>query len=169
MVQPLVEQLAFTRAEFVRAFAGVSEREGVERRPPMNCLSWIVGHLADQEQRYWLGLRGADLIVPELNDLVGFGKPASTPPLAEMWAAWRAVNAAVGPFLDSLTGEDLLAPLAGGSLGVDDSAGTLMTRVLYHYWYHIGESQAIRQMQGAANLEDFVGDIGGKAPYRRDS
>ena len=36
----------------------------------------------------------------------------------------------------------------------------------YHYWYHTGEIQAIRQMLGHSNLPEYVGDIETEAPYR---
>jgi len=29
----------------------------------------------------------------------------------------------------------------------------------YHYWFHIGEAHAVRQMLGHVNLPDFVGDL----------
>ncbi len=35
----------------------------------------------------------------------------------------------------------------------------------YHYWYHLGEAHAIRQMLGHTGLPQFVGDMGIKAPY----
>jgi hypothetical protein len=38
--------------------------------------------------------------------------------------------------------------------------------VIYHYWYHIGESMAIRQMLGHGDLADFVGDLDNEGPYR---
>ncbi len=38
------------------------------------------------------------------------------------------------------------------------SMGNLMQRVIYHYWYHNGENQAIRQALGHGGLPDFVGD-----------
>jgi len=44
--------------------------------------------------------------------------------------------------------------------------GSLLQRVIYHYWYHSGENLAIRQMLGHADLPEFVGDIDGEAPYR---
>jgi len=44
--------------------------------------------------------------------------------------------------------------------------GSLLQRVIYHYWYHTGENLAIRQMLGQVNLPEFVGDIDGEAPYR---
>ena len=166
MVHLLVEQLKFTRSELERSLTGVTEEEAVQRFLPMNCLSWIVGHLANQEQRYWLGFQGAELVVPELNDLVGFGKPASTPPLAEMWEAWRAITAATEPFLNGLTGESMLNVPESITRSMNESIGTLMSRVVFHFWFHIGEGQAIRQLQAVPNLEVFVGDIGGKAPFR---
>jgi hypothetical protein len=43
--------------------------------------------------------------------------------------------------------------------------GSLMQRVLYHYWYHTGENMAIRQLLGHTNLPEFVGDIDDEAPY----
>jgi len=46
-----------------------------------------------------------------------------------------------------------------------ESLGTRIRRTTYHYWYHTGESQAIRQMLGHTGLPQFVGDIGEKAPY----
>ena len=38
----------------------------------------------------------------------------------------------------------------------------------YHYWFHIGEILAIRQILGHPRLPQFVGDIDGRAPYRPD-
>ena len=44
--------------------------------------------------------------------------------------------------------------------------GSLLLRVIYHYWYHIGEIMAIRQQLGHANLPEYIGDIDTEAPYR---
>jgi len=54
MTHPLVTQLRFTRSEFVRGLEGVSDAEARRRFEPMNCIGWIVGHLANQENRYWV-------------------------------------------------------------------------------------------------------------------
>ena len=163
----LVDQLRFAHSELVRSLDGITPEEAVQRLMPMNSLSWIVGHLADQEQRYFLIGQGLEPAVPGLNDLVGFGKPASTPPLADMWAAWDAVTSATAPLLVAMTDDDLLAlPPAGGPPG--ESNGTLLLRVITHYWFHIGEGQAIRQLLGHTNLPTFVGAIGQEAPFRVD-
>jgi hypothetical protein len=54
MPHPLVVQLRFTRKEFQRGLKGVTAEEAVHHFGPMNCISWIVGHMAWQEQMYWL-------------------------------------------------------------------------------------------------------------------
>ncbi len=36
--------------------------------------------------------------------------------------------------------------------------GTMISRVIYHYWYHAGEIQAIRQILGHKDLPDFISD-----------
>ncbi len=47
--------------------------------------------------------------------------------------------------------------------------GTLLQRVIYHYWYHTGENVAIRQMFGHTDLPEFVGNIDDEAPYRPEA
>lgn len=43
--------------------------------------------------------------------------------------------------------------------------GNLLQRVIYHYWYHLGENMALRILLGHERLPQFVGDIDGQAPY----
>lgn len=166
MVHPRVEQLRYARAELRRGLAGVTAEEAVRRFPPMNAIGWIVGHMAWQEQRYWLWRAQGRLVVPELNTLVGWNRPASTPPLAEMWAAWQTITDAADPFLDGLTTESLARHMTIEGQPQEFGLGSLMQRTTYHYWYHTGESQAIRQLLGHADLPEFVGDIEIEAPYR---
>lgn len=170
MPHPLVEQLRFTRSEFQRALVGVTDEEARRRFMPMNCISWIVGHLASQEQRYWLMFgQGKDMVAPELKALAT-GKPATTPPLDEMWQAWHAVVQAADPYLDSLTTTDMVTFLIKpDGTPLVENVGTMLRRTTYHYWYHIGESQAIRQMLGHTDLPVFVGDLGDEASYRPEN
>src|SRR5512138_393818 len=68
-IHPLVVQLRFTRSEFLRCLAGVDDQDARRRFQPMNCISWMVGHLADQEHRYWITMAEGKVLFPELNDL----------------------------------------------------------------------------------------------------
>ena len=168
MIHPLVEQLRFARSEFRRALEGVAEEEAIRRFLPMNCISWSVGHLAWQEQRNWL-YRGQGLLIrPDVNERFASGGPASTPSLAEVWEAWRAITAAADPWLDGLAVEQLAAPPERAPAGqrVLFTVGSLLLRTTYHYWYHTGENLAIRQLLGHRGLPEFVGNIDEAAPYR---
>ena len=159
MAQLLVAQLRFARSEFQRGLAGVSAEDGIKRSLPMNCISWTVGHLAAQEQRLWIEIPGRLAPFPGLADRVGYGRPASTPPLAQMWDAWRQITAAADGFLDELTAERLLEfPLWRGQRN-DETYGTLLYRNVYHYWFHLGNAYAMREQLGHVDLPQFVGDM----------
>jgi len=167
MPHPLIVQLRFTRREFRRALLGLSDADARHRLLPMNCISWNIGHLAWQEQEYWLTSMQGHTPLPHLGTLVGSGRPACTPRLSDMWQAWQTVTELADPFLDTLTTHQLQGT---GCVDDDDqqtlyTAGSLLLRLIYHYWYHTGEILAIRQMLGHPDLAEFVGDLDTEAPY----
>lgn len=158
----LVTQLRFARRELQRCLAGVSEEDAIRRPLPMNCLSWIVGHLANQEQSYWVRLAQGRVLVPGLDELVGYGRPASTPPLAQMWAAWHTITQAADVYLGTLSPAVLGTTLLWeGKRPARENVGTMLMRNIHHYWFHIGEAHAVRQMLGHQQLPDFVGSMAG--------
>jgi len=169
MTHFLVDQLRFTRSELVRCLEGVSEEDGVRRLGPMNCISWIVGHLAHQENTYWVGQAQGRDIFPELHRLVGWGSPASTPPLGEMWETWRTITHAADEYLDRLTVESLQGYLKWDESPHRETVGTKLLRNIYHYWFHLGEAHAIRQQLGHRDLPQFVGDMSRQAAYRPEA
>lgn len=85
---------------------GSHHRRGGAPLRALNPIAWMIGHLAWQEQAYWLQRAQGQTLVPEV-DRFGFGQPPSTPGLQEVWAAWRTITAAADPYLDSLTTESL--------------------------------------------------------------
>jgi hypothetical protein len=163
---PLVDQLRFTRGEWLRGLRGVTEKGAARHFGPMNSIGWIVGHLTWQEQRYLLHRPQGIMLREDIQKEFAFGAPMSTPSFKEMLAAWRRITKAADMFLDQQTTETLLVdlPLDGKKSG--QTRGSAIRRVTYHYWYHIGEIQAIRQQLRDKNLPVYVGDIEGKAPYR---
>lgn len=168
MSHPLVDQLRFTRNEFLRSVKGVSEEDAQKRLLPMNCLSWNVGHLAWQEQRYFLHYGQGVMLLPAIDREFAFGAPGSTPSLKEMLAAWKTITAAADPWLDGLTSDFLLQNVISNGKPIVYKYGNLLQRVIYHYWYHTGENMAMRQMLGHERLGVFVGNIDDKAPYRAE-
>jgi len=169
MTHPLVEQLRFARSELRRGLEGVTDVEAKQRIMPMNCIAWNVGHLAWQEQRYWLQRAQDKLPRPDVNEGFASGGPASTPLLSEVWDAWREITEASDAWLDAATTETLESSVMIGGKPSQYLFGSLLQRTIYHYWYHIGENAAIRQNLGHTALPDFVGDIDGEAPYRAEA
>jgi uncharacterized damage-inducible protein DinB len=166
MPHPLVEQLRFTRSEFQRGLAGIDPEDARTRLLPMNCISWNVGHLAWQEQRYFLTFAQGQVLLPELNKEFAYGAPASTPALEDMQQAWQTITRAADTWLDAQTTASLQQLFSSPTGDWSTSFGNLLQRVIYHYWYHTGENMAMRQMLGHTDLVDFVGNIDDEAPYR---
>ena len=162
MPHPLVTQLRFARSEFQRGLDGMTDEDAGKRLMPMNSISWMIGHLAWQEQRYWLWRAQDKILLPDINERYAYGQPGSTPPLAQVWEAWRTITDAAAHWLDTLTTEKLQQPIQKDLPLI----GSLLRRTTYHYWYHLGEAMAARQMLGNPDLQDFVGDIDSLAPYQ---
>jgi len=147
----------------------------------MNCISWMVGHLAAQEQEYFIFFPKGKVPHPQLNVSHGFGQPAVTPPLADMWQVWHDITEAADPFLDLVTEDQLEIHLEQNVEALDEALfaygqakeimktqksvksyeniGTRILRVTYHYFFHTGEAHAIRQKLGHPDLPYFVGDM----------
>ena len=158
-VLPLVTQLRFARSEFARSMEGVSGADAQRHVGSLNCLSWMVGHLANQENWYWVLMGQRRSLFGELNDLVGFRKPQTTPSLPEMWSTWKAVTEASDVFLNALQAEMLATHLELRGKPAPESIGTLLMRNIFHYWFHIGQVVTVRKMLGHTNLPEFVGDL----------
>src|SRR5215471_6462567 len=135
MPHPLVLQLRFTRSEFQRALAGISDDDARRRFLPMNCIAWNVGHLAWQEQSYLLWAGQDRMLLPDIDEQFVTGAPASEPALSSMWAAWRTITEELDPWLDTLT-SSALAERRQISLGgqmIPFTLGTNLQRIIYHY------------------------------------
>lgn len=166
---PVVRQLRFARSQFLRGLEDVSDEDGAIRLGRMNCLAWNVGHLAWQEQRYFLTLASGVEPYPEIAAAYKYGAPGITPRLSDTLAAWRRITASADPWLDALATDGLTAHPVRGGKTLEVTFGSLLLRTIYHYWYHCGENQAIRQQLGHTGLGEFVGDIDGEAPYVPES
>jgi uncharacterized damage-inducible protein DinB len=163
---PLIEQLRFTRGEFRRGLHRLGDEDAATRLPPMNSISWNVGHLAWQEQRYFLTFGQGDTPFPDIAEDFAYGCPPSTPPLARVTAAWSEITRLADPWLDELTDDRLQDPVIVNGKPTARTMGNLLLRTIYHYWYHLGENLAIRQQLGHEKLPQFVGNIDDEAPFR---
>lgn len=165
MAHKIVEHLWFAREKWLTGYDGLSAEDAVKRHGDTNSPSWMVGHLAFFEQLTWCKLAQKKTIAEEL-EIYGFGKPATTPPLAEVINAWQAVMPVCDEYLSTLTEADMSRYLKwpNGREFWDD-IGTTILRHTWHYWYHLGEMQALRSGLGHKNLGPYIGIMSGFGEY----
>ena len=127
----------------------------LERRlAGLNSVSWIVGHLAAQEQGMWLLARG----LPALADLSDWrtGAPATAPAFGTVFPLWEQVTEATEGWLDTLGEDDLRQHFSGSRFYEIENVGSLLMRVIGHYYLHIGQITTIRKILGYP-VPGFVG------------
>jgi len=158
----LVRYLQHARRELRRAVDGMTAADLERRVGGINSVAWMVGHLAAQEQGYWLTSRGE----PQLADLDAYrrGRPDTPPAFEGLFAAWESITAAADGWLVGLSAQDLRSHLPGRRLFEQENIGTLLTRTSGHYYLHIGQITAVRRLLDAS-VPPFVGSQEG-AEYR---
>lgn len=160
-VHPLVTQLRFARTELLRVLEGLSAEDAERRLLPMNSISWMLGHLANHEGSFWLLIAQGDGSYRWLHNMVATGKPASTPPLADMLAVWQEITAKADPFLDTITADTITTSLDWKGQPYKENLGSMLAHLIYHYFFHIGEAHAARSLMGHQDLPDFVSEMDG--------
>ncbi|MEM7799317.1 MAG: DinB family protein [Chloroflexota bacterium] len=159
MAHLLIEQLRFTKQEWLRGHVGLSAEDAQKRLGHSNSISWMVAHLADFDQAIWIVQRGQRPPVSEAVTACAYGQPASVPSFDEMMAAWHAIQDEIVEIQEAVTADDLNRPHGTNRVPAHENLATLIWRQTWHYWYHLGEMQAIRQALGHENLAQFVGSI----------
>ncbi|MEM7114315.1 MAG: ester cyclase [Chloroflexota bacterium] len=155
MTHPLVLQLQYAKQRWLAGHEGLSEEDAAKRLGEANSISWMVGHLGYFDQTVWCE-NVQNKTVTEAVNVCGFGAPASTPSLQEMMTAWHEIQPVVNAFLETLTEDDVSTMLYYNGRPTENY-GTMIRRQTWHYWYHLGEMQGIRQALGHKNLAQFVG------------
>ena len=164
MAHPRVDQLRFARREFARGLEGLPAAVARHELGQMNSISWIVGHLAWHEQLSWLTRAQGITPFPNLLELSANGAPKSNPDYDEIWATWQNICERSDPWLDALTPAGLETVLSKPA-GTPQTVGTSLLRMTYHYFVHIGEASAVRQVVEGGRLPEFVGPIQVEAPW----
>lgn len=157
-LHPLVEQTQFVKQKWLSGHENLSAEDGVKQLGHANSLSWMVGHLAAFDQAVWLE-RPHGIVVNAAVKGCGYGRPGTTPDLNEMLDAWHAIQEKVDGVQAELTRADLLMHPGPPGNPAPENLGTLMLRQMWHYWYHLGEMQGVRQALGHENLAQYVGLI----------
>ena len=160
MTHPLITQLRFARSEFVRCLEGVSQEDAVKRLLPMNCISWIVGHLANRigQQRMPIAIAPVDRQVRPVSVQFRRQCPEQNTVLRVDWADAVEQFVASGDFPQPLAGHVLAADVDQEARPDGGGADRDRPHVRPHQPLHEGHRQdggdhgEGRQDQGAADL-----------------
>ena len=163
-IHALVQAQRFARSEFERCLDDLTDQEARFRptkadSSQMNCISWIICHMAYQEWLFFVSGIGG----PASSELAPFatGGPASEPPLSDALAVWREATAKADKWLAQADHEQLQKPL---QTSWPENLGTALMRNTFHYWFHCGEVNAIRQLLGHHEIM-FVGVLNDRLEY----
>lgn len=166
MTHQLVLQLQFVREKWLSGLAGLSNEEAQNRLGDANSISWMVGHLAWLEQLTWIEISQSQTVSDMLHTFDWNNGP-STPELNTVQAAWDEVTAVSDEYLNTLTEEDMTKILYRGEASMGN-IGTMLRRQIWHYWYHLGEMQAIRSVMGHKNQPPYIGPMSQDVTYGAD-
>ncbi len=142
----LAQLLKLTRKEFERNLVGLTDEDARKHVAPMNCISWIIAHVACQHRAFFVdwpaGRQTDSRYLP-----YGYGAPPSQPSLEEAMTLWQDACKGADAWLEAATGESLQG-ICPNSLAQGESWGTLLVRSIFHTWCHLGEISSIRQILG---------------------
>ena len=142
----LVNMLVLSRREFERNLAGLSDEDSRKRIEPMNCISWIIAHVANQHHAFFVAWPRGQEVEPRYIPY-GYGQPASQPSLDESMRLWRDAYSDSEDWLKNVTDGVLREKPAVTSIR-GENFGALMVRCIFHTWCHLGEISSIRQILG---------------------
>lgn len=142
----LVQMLYLTRKEFERNLVGLTDEDARKHIEPMNCISWIIAHVACQHRAFFVDWPAGKETDSRYKPY-GYGSPPSEPPLEDAMLLWRDACEASDAWLQAATSESLQEKGAYTS-PEGESWGTLLVRCIFHTWCHLGEISSIRQILG---------------------
>lgn len=142
----LVAMHYLARKEFERNLRGLTDEDARKRVEPMNCISWIIAHVASQHRTFFVDWPAGRKTDPQYAPY-GYGSPASQPPLEEALSLLQDVCTDADTWLLAATKDSLQSKGKRTSLE-GENAGTLLVRSIFHTWCHLGEISSIRQILG---------------------
>lgn len=139
-------------ARLVRnCFDGVTDAQAAARPlPPANGMAFLLAHLVDARHALLalLGGTAENPVAPFLADARSADEVRTLPPLAELLAAWDAIDAALAARIPALDAAVLDAPSPQRYPGGDDTVLGALAFLVQHDSYHLGQLAMLRRTHG---------------------
>ena len=142
----IIDQYKITNNQVLNYINDISDEESKAIFAPLNCISWTLGHLSRYNNLAFAARAKGEQIPEEFRDFEN-GSPHSQKDLSYVKGLWEKTLNDTDKFLDNLKEEDLKRILNNDSYDVDN-LGTVMTRMIFHSWNHLGEIASVRQLLG---------------------
>ena len=114
--------------------------------PPLNSIGWLMGH--SSVYNYEIANKIKEIEIPEEANKYRNGQPHSTPDLKDIVSLWENSVLTVKNSLKLLTDDDLSSKITWIKEDEEINFGTDITRMIFHYWNHLGEIASVRQLLG---------------------
>jgi uncharacterized damage-inducible protein DinB len=157
-VAPLAEMLRLNTRLYRNCLAGLAD-DKARVRPTgagaTNSAAFVAAHLVDSRY-YVLTSLGVKQTSPLKGAKGGFNNIAdvtSFPPLTEIQTAWNAAGEAINQRLEAMTTADLDAPLDPGFPVETQTTLGLLTFMVQHEGYHLGQLGLLRKHAGLPAME----------------
>ena len=142
----IIDQYKITNNQVLNYINDISDEESKAIFAPLNCISWTLGHLSRYNNLTFATRDKGEQIPEKFRDFEN-GSPHSQKDLSYVKGLWEKTLNDTDKFLDNLKEEDLKRILNNDSYDVDN-LGTVMTRMIFHSWNHLGEIASVRQLLG---------------------
>ena len=152
-VTALAEMLRLNSRLYQNCLAGLSDQAARERLSgpgPTNSAAFVAAHLVDSRY-YLLDCLGVKQASPLTGAKGGFNNIADVtdfPPLAAVRAAWHTAGELLGQRLAALTAAELDTPLEPGFPLETQTKLGLLTFMVQHEGYHLGQLGLLRKYSG---------------------
>ena len=155
-VAPLAEMLRMNTRLYRNCLAGLpDDKARVRPSGTTNSAAFVAAHLTDSRY-YLLSTLGVKEASPLKGAKGGFNKiddVTTFPPLAEIQTAWTAAGEALNQRLGMMTAADLDAPLDPGFPVETQTLLGLVTFLVQHEGYHLGQLGLLRKHAGLPAME----------------
>ena len=142
----IIDQYKITNNQVLNYINDISDEESKAIFTPLNCISWTLGHLSRYNNLTFAARLKGEQIPEKFRDFEN-GSPHSQKDLSYVKGLWEQTLNDTDKFLDNIKEEDLNRVLNNDSYDVDN-LGTVMTRMIFHSWNHLGEIASVRQLLG---------------------
>jgi uncharacterized damage-inducible protein DinB len=149
---PLKAQFDMQTRLFNNVLDGITDTDANARKNEnINHIKWVAGHLLDSRLTNiakMTGMQPDDTYTAQFGRGMALDPKAAYPPITEITAKWKETATALSEGISKIPEEVLAAPSPAKAPIADDTIRGLLSFIVSHESYHIGQLSILRKMAG---------------------